>query len=241
MATKFDRRWAVPGYAGTATQVDIDLALRAHMLKVYNIMASGLLLSGIVAVVVAMSPALVGAIWMSPLKWVVLLAPLGLLMWMSFGFNSMSARTLSALYWVFTALMGLSLSSLFIVYTGASVVKVFFITAATFGAASLYGYLTKKDLTGMGTFLFMGLIGLIIAGLVNIFLQSPMMHFVISAIAVLVFTGLTAYDTQSIKAEFNEGHSEEVLQKGATMSAVRLYLNFVNLFQALLSLLGNRE
>lgn len=241
MATKSDRRWTVPGFAGTAAQVDIDLALRAHMLKVYNIMASGLLLSGIVAVAVAMSPALVGAIWGSPLRWVVLLAPLGLIMWMSFGFNSMSARTLSTLYWVFTALMGLSLSSLFMIYTGASVVKVFFITSATFGAASLYGYLTKKDLTSMGTFLFMGLIGLIIAGLVNIFLQSPLMHFVISAIGVLVFTGLTAYDTQNIKAEFNEGHAAEVQQKGATMSAVRLYLNFVNLFQFMLSILGNRQ
>lgn len=241
MATKFDRRWAVPGYAGTATQVDIDQALRAHMLKVYNIMASGLLLSGIVAVAVANSPALVQAIFMSPLRWVVLLAPLGLIMWMSFGYNSMSARTLSALYWVFTGLMGLSLSSLFLIYTGSSVVKVFFITAATFGAASLYGYLTKKDLTSMGTFLFMGLIGLIIAGLVNMFLQSPMMHFVISAIGVLVFTGLTAYDTQNIKAEFNEGHAAEVQSKGATMSAVRLYLNFVNLFQFMLSILGNRN
>lgn len=241
MAMNSDRRWAVPGYAGTTAQVDIDQALRVHMLKVYNIMASGLLLSGIVAVAVANSPALVQAIFMSPLRWVVLLAPLGLIMWMSFGYNSMSARTLSALYWVFTGLMGLSLSSLFLIYTGSSVVKVFFITAATFGAASLYGYLTKKDLTSMGTFLFMGLIGLVIAGLVNIFLQSPMMHFVISAVGVLVFTGLTAYDTQNIKAEFNEGHAEEVLQKGATMSAVRLYLNFVNLFQMLLSLLGNRE
>ncbi|WP_119420349.1 Bax inhibitor-1/YccA family protein [Desertibaculum subflavum] len=241
MATKFDRRWAVPGYAGTATQVDVDQALRAHMLKVYNIMASGLLLSGIVALAVSMSPALVQAIFMSPLRWVVLLAPLGLIMWMSFGYNSMSARMLSTLYWVFTGLMGLSLASLFLIYTGSSVVKVFFITAATFGAASLYGYLTKKDLTSMGTFLFMGLIGLIIAGLVNLFLQSPMMHFVISAIGVLVFTGLTAYDTQNIKAEFDEGHAEEVLQKGATMSAVRLYLNFVNLFQFMLSILGNRN
>jgi FtsH-binding integral membrane protein len=241
MATNSDRRWAVPGYAGAATHVEIDQALRAYMLKVYNIMASGLLLSGIVAVVVAMSPTLTAGIWASPLRWVVLFAPLGILMWMSFGVNKMSAGTLSTLYWVFTALMGLSLSSLFIVYTGGSVAKVFFITAATFGSASLYGYLTKRDMSGMGTFLFMGLIGLIIAGLVNLFLQSPMMHFVISAIAVLVFTGLTAYDTQRIKSDFYEGHSEEVLQKGATMAAVSLYLNFVNLFQALMSILGNRE
>ncbi len=241
MATNSDRRWAVPGYAGTATHVEIDQSLRAYMLKVFNIMASGLLLSGIVAAVVALSPALTQGIWGSPLRWVVLFAPLGILMWMSFGVNRMSARSLSMLYWVFTALMGLSLSSLFIRYTGQSVVKVFFITAGTFAAASLYGYTTKKDLTGFGTFLFMGLIGLVIASLVNLFMASSMMQFIISVISVLVFTGLTAFDTQRIKADFYEGHSEEMLEKGATMAAVNLYLNFVNLFQALLSILGNRE
>ncbi len=241
MATNFDRRWAATAHAGATTQVEIDQSLRAYMLKVYNIMASGLALSGIVAVLVAMSPAAQQAIWGTGLRWVVIFAPLGLLLWMSFGVNKMSARTLSALYWVFVAGMGLSLSSLFMIYTGASVVRVFFITAATFGAASLYGYTTKKDLTGFGTFLFMGLIGILIASVVNIFLGSTMMQFIISVIGVLVFTGLTAYDTQNIKAEFNEGYGDEAMEKGATMSAVRLYLNFVNLFQMLLHLLGNKE
>lgn len=241
MAMNYDRRWGATAHAGAATQVEIDQSLRAYMLKVYNIMASGLALSGIIAVLVAMSPAAQAAIWGSGLRWVVMFAPLGILLWMSFGFAKMSSRMLSTLYWVFVATMGLSLSSLFMVYTGASIVRVFFITAATFGAASLYGYTTKKDLTSFGTFLFMGLIGILIASVVNIFLGSTMLQFIVSVLGVLIFTGLTAYDTQNIKAEFNEGYGDEAMDKGATMSAVRLYLNFVNLFQMLLSLLGNKE
>ena len=246
MATDLNKRYLGLGRAGTVDQVEIDQALRAYMLKVFNIMGSGLLLSGIVAVVVAQSPSLMGMFFTQKLAptglgLVVMLAPIGLLLWMSFGFNRMSASLMQALYWVFTALFGISMAVLLHRYTGASVARAFFVTAATFGAMSLYGYTTKRDLTSLGSFLFMGLIGIMIAGIVNLFVMSSMLHFVISVIGVLVFTGLTAFDTQRIKADFNEADPAELQNKQAIMGAVGLYLNFVNLFQLILSLIGNRE
>nr|WP_240953551.1 Bax inhibitor-1/YccA family protein [Sneathiella chinensis] len=223
--------------AGTVDQAVLDEGLRAHMLKVYNYMASGLALSGAVAAFTASSPAFFNLVFGTPLHWVVMLAPLGLLFAMSRASNS----TLKVLYWVMVATFGVSISWIFQVYTSESIVRVFFITAATFGTMSLFGYTTKRDLTGMGSFLMMGLFGIIIASVVNIFMQSEMMHFVVSVLGVLIFTGLTAFDTQRIKSEYYHGHDQEVLERGAIFGAVSLYLNFLNLFMMLLSLLGNRE
>ncbi|WP_339635471.1 Bax inhibitor-1/YccA family protein [uncultured Sneathiella sp.] len=222
---------------GTRDQAVLDEGLRSYMLKVYNYMASGLALSGITAALTASTPAVYNAVFGTPLQWVVMLAPLGLL----FAMMKTSASTTKILYWIMVATFGVSISYIFQVYTAESVVRVFFITSATFGAASLYGYVTKRDLTGMGSFLFMGLIGIIIASVVNIFLASSMLHFVVSVLGVLIFTGLTAFDTQRIKSQYYHGHSQEVLEKGAIMGAVSMYLNFLNLFMFLLSLLGNRN
>jgi hypothetical protein len=181
------------------------------------------------------------ALYGSPLQWVVMLSPLAFVLVLSFGINKLSVPAAQAVFWAFSAVMGLSLSSIFLVYTDASIAKVFFITAATFGAMSLYGYTTKRDLTNMGSFLMMGLIGLIIASVVNIFMQSSMLEFAISAVGVLIFVGLTAYDTQKIKEGYDEAHAPEVLAKGAIMGALSLYLDFINLFLMLLRLFGNRE
>jgi hypothetical protein len=238
MATNFERRaWG----SSTIDTGVIDQALRSYMLRVYNMMASGLLLSGIVAVLTANSPAMMQAIFGSGLGIVVMLVPLGIIMAMSFGINRMSANTVQILYWVFVATFGLSMASVFYIYRIESVVRVFFITAATFGAMSLYGYTTKRDLTNFGAFLFMGLVGIIIASLVNLFVHSSMLAFAVSVIGVLVFTGLTAFDTQQIKQEFYEGNPAEVTNKQAVMGAVRLYLDFVNLFMLLLQLIGDRR
>ena len=235
MATDFSK--LNTARTGTQDQAVLDEGLRSYMLKVYNYMASGLALSGIAAALTASTPAIYNAVFGTPLQWVVMLAPLGLL----FAMMKTSASTTKILYWIMVATFGVSISYIFQVYTAESVVRVFFITAATFGAASLYGYVTKRDLTGMGSFLFMGLIGIIIASVVNIFLASTMMHFVVSVLGVLIFTGLTAFDTQRIKSEYYHGHSQEVLEKGAIMGAVSMYLNFLNLFMFMLSLLGNRN
>ena len=223
----------------------IDEGLRSYMLKVYNYMGLGLVVTGLVAWFTSQwamsSEANAQLLYGSPLAWVIMLSPLAFVMVLSFGINKLSAGTAQAVFWGFAAVMGLSLSSIFLVYTDASIAKVFFITAATFGAMSLYGYTTKRDLTGMGSFLFMGLIGLLIAMVVNIFLQSSMLEFAISAIGVLIFVGLTAYDTQQIKESYSESHTGEMLAKGAIMGALRLYLDFINLFMMLLRLFGNRE
>jgi len=181
------------------------------------------------------------ALYGSPLKWVVMLAPLGMVFFLSARIQSMSVSGAQTAFWVFAALMGLSLSSIFLVYTAQSITQTFFITAASFGALSLWGYTTKRDLTGMGTFLFMGVIGLIIAMVVNIFLASPALQFAISGIGVLVFAGLTAYDTQKIKEMYFEGDEVLVSGRKAIMGALTLYLDFINLFSFLLSFLGNRE
>ncbi len=228
---------------GTAAagQAAVDEGLRAYMLRVYNYMASGVALSGIVAALVASSPALLQAIYGTGLHWIVMLAPLGFVLVLSFGLNRLSATATQALFWAFAAVMGASLSWIFVAYTGASIVRVFFITTATFAAMSLYGYTTKRDLTGMGTFMFMGLIGIIIASVVNIFLASSALHFAISVIGVLVFVGLTAYDTQKIREMYFEADSADVATKKAVMGALTLYLDFINLMVMLLRLFGERR
>jgi FtsH-binding integral membrane protein len=228
------------GRAGTA-DVAIDAGLRQHMLRVYNYMGSGLALTGIVAYVVANTPALVQAIFGTPLQWVVMLAPLAFVMVLSFGINRLSFFTAQAIFWAFAVAMGASMASIFLVFTGASVARVFFITAGTFAAMSLYGYTTKADLSKFGSFLMMGLIGIILASLVNLFVQSSALHFAISVIGVLVFVGLTAYDTQRIKEIYLETDDGETMGKKALMGALSLYLDFINLFMLLMQLLGQRR
>ena len=240
--------------AATQTTVVMDEGLRAYMLKVYNYMATGVLLTGIVAlisfnisVVTDASGAIVSftefgnTLFFSGFKWLVMLAPLGIVFYMSFGINKMSSSKAQTVFWIFAALMGLSLSWILLVYTGKSVARVFFITSATFGAMSLYGYTTKRDLTKLGSFLMMGLIGIIIASIVNIFMKSTMMYFVISILGVLIFVGLTAYDTQKIKNMYLVSDSGEVMGKKAVMGALTLYLDFINLFIMLLRLFGQRR
>ncbi len=229
------------GQTGAAADTRIDEGLRSYMLRVYNYMGSGLLLSGIVAYAVAHTPALMQVIFGTPLMWVVMLAPLGLVFFLSARIEKMSAGAAQATFWIFAALMGASLASIFVVYTQTSIVRVFMITSVTFGAMSLYGYTTKKDLSAWGSFLMMGLIGIIVASIVNIFLASAMMQWVISVIGVLVFTGLTAYDTQKIKEIYSHADGEATMSKKAIMGALRLYLDFINLFLMLLHLFGNRE
>ncbi|MEE8275085.1 MAG: Bax inhibitor-1/YccA family protein [Alphaproteobacteria bacterium] len=219
----------------------IDEGLRTYMLSVYNYMASGLALTGAVAFFVANTPVLMNAVFGTPLIWLVMFSPLIIVFMLSARIHKMSVVAAQATFWVFATLMGMSLASIFIVYTGTSIARVFFITAGVFGAMSLYGYTTKRDLTGWGSFLFMGLIGVIIASIVNIFLGSSMLYFAISVIGVLVFTGLTAYDTQKIKEMYVESDASAVATKKAIMGALRLYLDFINLFLMLLRLFGNRN
>ncbi|MGE0260396.1 MAG: Bax inhibitor-1/YccA family protein [Alphaproteobacteria bacterium] len=212
------------------------------MLRIYNYMASGLALTGIVAYVFAQS-GFYAQVAATPLIWLIMLAPLGFVMAMSFGINRMTASTAQLLFWLFAAVMGLSLASIFLVFTGASIARVFFITAGTFAAMSLYGYTTRRDLSQFGSFLMMGLIGIIIASLVNIFIASSALQFAISVIGVIVFVGLTAWDTQSIKEQYYELQyaDGETAGKTAIMGALRLYLDFINLFMMLLQLLGARR
>ena len=224
-----------------ASAAEIDVGLREYMLKVYNYMASGLALTGVVAYGLTKSDAAMQAIFGTPLFWVVALAPLGLVFFLSARINHIQASTAQSLFWVFATLMGLSMASIFVVYTGASIARVFFITASMFAGMSLYGYTTKRDLSGFGSFLMMGLIGIIIASVVNIFLASSALHFVISVVGVLVFVGLTAYDTQKIKSLYLEADGSEVMAKKAIMGALTLYLDFINLFIMLLRLFGERR
>jgi uncharacterized protein len=223
----------------------IDEGLRAYMLRVYNYMASGLAVTGVVAFTMAAlavsSPGFAQAVYGSPLMWVIILAPLGMVLYLSARIGTMSVPAAQTAFWIFAALMGASLSSIFLVYTGSSIARVFFITAASFGALSLYGYTTQKDLSGWGSFLFMGLIGIIIAIIVNLFLGSPALMFAISVIGVLVFAGLTAYDTQQIKQMYYAGDDGTVAGRKAIMGALRLYLDFINMFIMLLHLFGGRE
>ncbi len=239
--------------ADTETHI-IDQGLRAYMLKVYNYMASGILITGFISLIlfkmsvvttadgsIAGLTTLGNALYNSALMWVIMLAPLGVVFYMSFGIKKMSAAKAQGTFWIFAALMGASLSSIFLIYTGASITRVFFITSGTFGAMSIYGYTTKKDLTKLGSFLMMGLFGIIIASIVNIFMKSTMMYYVISILGVLIFVGLTAYDTQKIKNMYLSSDSGEVMGKKAVMGALTLYLDFINLFIMLLRLFGQRR
>ena len=239
MAYRTDPRLAQPGLAVPAT----DEGLRSFMLSVYNYMGLGLALTGLVAIVVASTPALLVPTFTTPLKWVVMLAPLGFVFFLSARIHAMSTSAAQITFWLFAAVMGISMASIFLVFTGESIARVFFVTAATFGAVSLWGYTTKRDLTGMGSFLFMGLIGIIIASLVNIFVGSSAVQFAVSVIGVLVFTGLTAWDTQRLKNEYlgSLQAGGEYVAKGAIMGALSLYLNFINLFMMLLQLFGNQR
>jgi FtsH-binding integral membrane protein len=224
-----------------------DVGLRSYMLSVYNYMASGVLLTGIVAMLFANSsliqllfnPATGQA---SPLFWVVLFAPLGLVMWLSWGINRMSASTAQILFFAYAAIIGVQFSSLFLVYTGVSIAQTFFAVAAAFMGLSLWGYTTKKDLSAWGSFLIMGVVGLFVALLINLFLRSPAMDLAISAIGVLIFAGLTVYDTQKIKSTYFAvaGHGE-VMTKSAVIGALRLYIDFINMFLFLLRFMGDRR
>ena len=231
--------------AGTRVDTGIDEGLRAYMLRVYNLMALGLAITGGTAMGTAYlaynNADFAQLLYASPLRWVIMLAPLALVFFMSFRIDRMSVSAAQTTFWAFAALMGVSMSAIFLVFTSASIVQTFFITAASFGALSLWGYTTKRDLTGMGSFLVMGLFGLILAMIVNIFLGSSALQFAISAIGVLIFAGLTAYDTQKIKEMYFEGDDVLVAGRKAIMGALTLYLDFINLFQFLLSFLGNRE
>jgi uncharacterized protein len=259
-----DRNYTSPfgRAAGRADAATVDAGLRAYMLRIYNYMSIGLAITGLAALGVYMAAvttdpsgaaAKIGnafltpfgyAMFVSPLKWLFMLAPLAMVMVISFGINRLRPATAQMLFWVFSALMGVSLSSIFLIYTHTSIVRVFFITAASFGALSLYGYTTKRDLTGIGSFAIMGLFGILIAMLVNAFLGSTMTQFVISIVGVLVFSGLTAYDTQRLKNDYIYGYASQggdVAERAAITGALSLYLNFINLFTFLLQLLGQRD
>jgi FtsH-binding integral membrane protein len=237
---------------GARADMSIDQGLRSYMLSVYNYMAGALALTGLVAwfafgaatVETAQGLGLTGfgeTLYTSPLRWVVMLAPLGFIMVLSFGIQKLSLSATQMLFWAFAGVMGLSLSSIFLVYTGQSITTTFFVTAAAFGSLSLYGYTTKRDLTGMGSFLIMGLFGIIIAMVVNIFLQSSALQFAISVLGVLIFAGLTAYDTQRIKGMYYEADSAVVAGKKAVMGALSLYLDFINMFMFLLRFMGSQR
>ena len=224
----------------TAGNVVMDQGLRRYMLSIYNYMASGVLLSGIVALVFASSGA-AAAVFATPLRWLIALAPLGFVMAMSFGLNRMSTSTLKTLFWAFSVAMGLSLSSIFFVYTGPSIASTFFATAAAFAGLSLGGYTTKKDLSGFGSFLIMGVWGLLAAMIINMIWPSQGLGLAISLLGVLIFAGLTAYDTQRIKGMYQYVAGTEFAGKAAVMGALSLYLDFINMFTFLLQFLGDRR
>ena len=233
----FDRN--VAAFPGAARTVALDAGLRAHMIRVYNYMAGGVALTGVVAYV---TNAYFGqALYGSPLMYVLIFAPLALVFFLSFRIDRLAPATAQGLFFFYAALLGVSLTPIFVVYTGASIARVFFISAASFGALSLYGYTTQRDLSGFGSFLMMGLFGIILASLVNIFLKSSAMEFVISVVGVLVFAGLTAYDTQQIKEMYSVNDDGTVASRKAIMGALRLYLDFINLFLMLLRLFGDRR
>lgn len=239
MADPIYQRYATAGRV--ADQAYFDEGLRRHMLRVYNYMGGGLVLTGLLAYVVSLDHALMATLFHTPLKWVVMLAPLAFVMVMSFGIQRMSFATLQLVWWAYCAAMGVSLASIFVVFTGQSIALTFFVTAATFLAMSLWGYTTKTDLSKFGSFLMMGLFGIVIASLANMFFASSGLQFVISILGVLIFTGLTAYDTQRIKEEYAENYDRETSGKIALMGALSLYLNFINLFMFLLQFLGQRD
>ena len=241
MNDRFDTRYGSTNAAG-AGPMDMarDEGLRSYMLKIYNYMASGVLLTGVVAMLFA-SSGMAEQVFATPLRWLIVLSPLAIVFGMSFGMHKMSQATLQALYWAFTVLMGLSMSMIFLRYTGSSIALTFVATSVAFLSLSLYGYTTKKNLSGMGTFLMMGLVGLLVAMIANMFMQSGTMAMVISFIGVLIFAGLTAYDTQKLKSMYYYLQGSDMVGKAVIMGALTLYLDFVNMFQFLLSFLGSRE
>ncbi len=255
--SNFDRNAAPWSRSYARTGAEVDQGLRAFMLGVYNHMSIGLALTGLVALAANMltvsavptayhvgSIYLTGAgaaLYLSPLRWVVMFAPLAFVMFFSFKINSMSASSARSLFFAYAAVMGLSLSSILPIYTGASVTRAFFITAAAFGGLSLYGYTTKRNLGPVGSFMMMGLIGLIVASLVNLFVQSSAFQFGLSILSVLIFAGLTAYDTQAIKSMYLEGDGYEVATKKSVNGALMLYLDFINIFMSLIQLTGQRN
>jgi FtsH-binding integral membrane protein len=229
-----------PSITEVRSQLIYDEGLRNFMLGVYNYMTFALAVSGLVSLGISMSPDLLKMIWGTNFKWIAIFSPLAMSLAFAFLVQNMSAQTAKIFLVAFAAVMGLSMSSIFLIFKLGSIAQVFFITAATFGATSLYGYTTKRDLTNLGSFLMMGVIGLVIAGLINLFLQSSMMSLIISCISVLVFTGLTAYDTQNLKNTYDELDETERDKAGA-IGAFNLYINFINIFMSLLNILGDRK
>ena len=241
--------WSDPRVAGAPLEAGVgttsaayDAGLRSYMLSVYNYMASGVALTGLVAFGFA-SSGMAEQLFMGPgiLKYVIMFAPLAFILVMNFGLSKLSTFATQACFWAFATVMGLSLSTIFLVYTGTSIAQTFFATSAAFLGLSLYGYTTKKDLSGFGTFLIMGVVGLLVASILNLFLQSSALAFGISALGVLIFAGLTAYDTQQIKSYYSYVAGTDMVGKTVVMSALTLYLDFINMFQFLLSFLGDRD
>jgi len=230
------------GGATAARGAAYDAGLRKYMLSVYNYMASGVLLTGIVALLFANS-GMAYSVFAGPgiLKYIVMFAPLAFVMVLSFGINRLSTGAAQALYWAYAAVMGVSLSYIFLAYTGTSIAQTFFATAAAFAGLSLWGYTTKKDLSGFGTFLIMGVVGLFVASLINLFMKSNAMSLVISGVGVLLFAGLTAYDTQKIKSIYAHVAGTDMMGKSVVMGALNLYLDFINMFLFLLRLFGDRR
>ena len=230
-----------PAAMGTSTAVSYDAGLRAHMQRVFSYMGGGLALTGLIAFLVANTPLAMLVFGSKITAYLAMFAPLAFVMFMGFKLQNASASTAQTMFWVFCSLMGLSMASIFMVFTNASIARVFFITAATFSGMALWGYTTKKDLSSFGSFLLMGVLGLFIASLVNIFMASSMLHWVVSVAGVGIFTGLTAYDTQNIKQNYSAHWGEEANNKLAVIGALSLYMNFINAFQFLLSLMGDRR
>ena len=242
MQNQFDPRTTGVNAAATVSvpRAARDAGLRSYMLSVYNYMASGVLLTGIVALLFANS-GMAAQVMATPLRWLIIFAPLAFVMVMSFGMNRLQTGTLQALFWAFAVAMGLSMSTIFLVYTGTSIAQTFFAVSAGFLGLSLFGYTTKKDLSGLGTFLIMGVVGLLVAMIINLFLQSSAMAMAISAIGVLLFAGLTAYDTQKIKSMYAYVAGTDMMGKVVIMGALNLYLDFINMFTFLLSFMGDRR
>lgn len=230
----------MPGY-GASRPVETDAGLRAHMLGVFRNMGLGLVITGLVAAFIGDSPPLAALIFGTPLKWVAIFAPLAFVFFFSFRIDRMTTAGARMAFWAFSAVMGVSLASVFLVFTGGSIAQAFFSAAVMFLGMTLWGYTTQRDLTKMGSFLIMGLIGILVASLINLFIGSSAMAMVVSILAVVIFTGLTAWDVQRIKSDYFHYAGTQVAAKMQVMGALSLYLNFVNLFQALLSLTGERE
>jgi uncharacterized protein len=231
---------ASPSRSEASVGAAYDQGLRRHMLSIYNYMSSGVLLSGIVALLFAVS-GMAEQVMATPLRWVIALSPLGFVFAMSFGINRMKTSTLQLMFWLFSVAMGLSLSAIFLIYTGPSIATTFFATAAAFAGLSLFGYTTKRDLSAMGSFLIMGVVGILVAMLLNMWLQSSGLALAISILGVLIFAGLTAWDTQRLKNEYQHVRGTEYAGKAVIMGALSLYLDFINMFQFLLSFLGERR